>query len=129
VPQLLAASVALMLLSGGAAWLVARHAAAGHTAMGTSALRFAWANDPRYGAAIAELQAALDEGRNNGRLDTATVRILEHNLAVVDTAIGQARRALEADPGSTYLNHHLADTMRQKFDLLREAAAIVSART
>ena len=129
LPQLLAASVALMVISGGAAWLAARRAGARHAAAVTSAARFAWANDPRYGAAIAQLQAALDEGRTSGRLDTATVRMLEHNLAVVDTAIAQARRALEADPGSMYLNHHLVDTMRQKLDLLREAAALVSAQT
>src|SRR5438093_1536115 len=76
-----------------------------------------------------ELRAALDAGRRSGRLDSTTIRVVEHNLAVIDTAIVQARRALAADPGSAYLNHHLADTMRRKLELLRQATAIAGART
>ena len=126
VPQLLAASVALVLLSAGGVWLtVARRP----TVAPLEVARLAWASDPRYDAAIAELQAALDAGRRSGRLDSATIRVVEHNLAVIDTAIVQARRALAADPGSAYLNHHLADTMRRKLELLRQATAIAGART
>ena len=131
VPQLLAASIALVLLSAGAVWLsVARRPAPLEVALnGAGPARLAWASDPRYDAAIAELQAALDAGRRSGRLDSATIRVVEHNLAVIDTAIVQARRALAADPGSAYLNHHLADTMRRKLELLRQATAIAGART
>jgi len=138
VPQLLAASIALMLLSASAVWLTVAHrvtggtsqqTAAGRTPEGGPTTRVAWATDPRYDAAIAELQAALQAGRRNGQLDSATIRIVEHNLAIIDTAIVQARRALAADPGSAYLNHHLADTMRRKMDLLRQATAITGART
>ena len=139
VPQLLAASIALVLLSGSAVWLAVTHRAtsrtsptmiaAGRTPEGGTTARVAWATDPRYDAAIAELQAALQAGRRNGQLDSATIRIVEHNLAIIDTAIVQARRALAADPGSAYLNHHLADTMRRKLDLLRQATAISGART
>ena len=103
--------------------------AAGRTTEGGPTARVAWATDPRYDAAIAELQAALQAGRRSGQLDSATIRIVEHNLAIIDTAIVQARRALAADPGSAYLNHHLADTMRRKLDLLRQATAISGART
>ena len=139
VPQLLAASIALILLSGSAVWLAVTHRAtsrmsptiiaAGRRPEGGTTARVAWATDPRYDAAIAELQAALQAGRRNGQLDSATIRIVEHNLAIIDTAIVQARRALAADPGSAYLNHHLADTMRRKLDLLRQATAISGART
>ena len=139
VPQLLAASIALVLLSGSAVWLAVTHRAtsrtsptmiaAGRTPEGGTTARVAWATDPRYDAAIAELQAALQAGRRSGQLDSATIRIVEHNLAIIDTAIVQARRALAADPGSAYLNHHLADTMRRKLDLLRQATAISGART
>jgi len=139
VPQLLAASIALILLSGSAVWLAVTHRAtsrmsptiiaAGRTPEGGTTARVAWATDPRYDAAIAELQAALQAGRRSGQLDSATIRIVEHNLAIIDTAIVQARRALAADPGSAYLNHHLADTMRRKMDLLRQATAITGART
>ena len=139
VPQLLAASIALMLLSASAVWLTVaprvtggtsqRTVAAGRTPEGGPTTRVAWATDPRYDAAIAELQAALQAGRRSGQLDSATIRIVEHNLAIIDTAIVQARRALAGDPGSAYLNHHLADTMRRKMDLLRQATAITGART
>src|SRR5438093_1416138 len=72
---------------------------------------------------------ALVEGRRTGRLDSTTVRILERDLATIDTAIAQARRALAADPGSAYLNHHLADTMRRKLELLRQATALTGTQS
>jgi hypothetical protein len=55
------------------------------------------------------------------------VRVLEQNLRVIDQAIEQARRAVAADSANAYLNSHLAETMRQKLDLLRQAASLVSA--
>ena len=66
---------------------------------------------------------------DRGTLDTTTVRIIEQNLAVIDRAIADARRALAADPGNAYLNAHLAGTMRRKIDLLRRAATIVASRS
>jgi len=134
VPQLLAASIVVALLAARVLWLTVapaeRGAPAAAAAPATLTARVAWAGDAQHDAAIAELQAALDAGQRAGRLDSSTVRIVEHNLAVIDTAIVQARRALAADPGSTYLNHHLADTMCRKRDLLRVATmAIASART
>ena len=80
---------------------------------------------PGYDAAVADLERVLAEGR--GRLDTATVRVLEQNLRVIDQAIEQARRAVAADSANAYLNSHLAETMRRKLDLLRQAASLVSA--
>jgi len=80
-------------------------------------------SDPRYDATIAELQRVLAEGR--GRLDTTTVRILEQNLAIIDRALEEARRAVAADPANSYLRTHLASTMRRKVDLLRLATVIV----
>ncbi len=35
------------------------------------------------------------------------------------------QRALDADSANLYLNTHLAETMRRKLDLLRQAAALV----
>jgi hypothetical protein len=74
---------------------------------------------------VDDLERVLAEGR--GRLDTATVRVLEQNLAIIDRAIAQARRAVAADSSNLYLNSHLAETMRRKIDLLRQAATLVSA--
>jgi hypothetical protein len=79
----------------------------------------------RTDAAIADLQDILT--RNESRLDTATVRVVRENLAVIDRAIAEARGALEADPGNAYLNLHLADTMRRKLELLRRINAIAAA--
>jgi hypothetical protein len=76
---------------------------------------------------VADLERVLEQGR--GTLDTTTVRVIERNLALIDRAITDARRALAADPGNTYLNAHLARTMRRKIDLLRQAATIVAARS
>jgi len=70
------------------------------------------------------LERILQDGR--GRLDSTTVRVLEQNLAVIDAAIAQARRAVAADSANLYLNSHLAETMRRKLELLRQAASLVA---
>src|SRR5213594_2535117 len=130
VPQLIAASVALIILSGGATWLLrSRAVTATPVAIAPPQAQWLTAADRRYETTVAELQGALVEGRRTGRLDSITVRILERNLATIDTAIAQARRALAADPGSAYLNHHLADTMRRKLELLRQATALTGTQS
>ncbi len=135
VPQLLAAGVALAVLSGGGAWLLhpepARMAAgpAAPTPPGSMPVAMVGtttgARTPGYDSAVEDLERVLAEGR--GRLDTTTVRVLEQNLALIDLAIAQARQALAADSVNVYLNTHLAETMRRKIDLLRQAAALVTA--
>jgi anti-sigma factor RsiW len=134
LPQLAAAAVVLMTFSGGAAaWLMqSSRSTSGTPAIATvdtppatpvaiNASRTA--QDSSYAAAVADLEHVLAGGR--GQLDTATVRVIEQNLAVIDQAIAQARRALAADPANLYLNTHLAETMRRKLDLLRQAATLV----
>jgi putative zinc finger protein len=137
LPQLAAASIALILLSAGGAWLAFSRGSSRDIALTlapppgdtAAAASVSWVSraDPKYDARVAELQQALDAGRE--RLDSATVRVIEKNLRIIDAAIGQARRALAADPANQYLNVHLADTMRRKLDLLRTASALVNART
>jgi len=125
VPQLIAASIALVLLSGGGVWLALQpgdQVRDGRPIPMTSAV---WTG--RTDAAIADLQDALE--RNESRLGTATVRVVRENLALIDRAIAQARAALEADPGNAYLNLHLADTMRRKLELLRRVNAIAAAQS
>jgi Putative zinc-finger len=78
--------------------------------------------DAQYDAAVADLEKALKNGR--GRLDTATIEIVEHNLQIIDQAIAQARDALAADPANGYLSGHLVEARRRKLDLLRRAAAL-----
>ena len=82
--------------------------------------------NPRYDAAVAELERALDEGR--GRLDPRTLQVVEQNLRIIDRAIEDARRAVSADPGNTWLRSHLAATMKRKVDLLRSATMLATAQ-
>lgn len=82
--------------------------------------------DPRYDNTVAELQRVLATER--ARLDTSTVRILEQNLALIDRAVAEARRAVEQDPSNAYLRSHLASTMRRKVELLRRATVIPGAQ-
>lgn len=136
LPQLAAAGIALMTISGSAVWLlrapapsqnVARPLATlpetGGPGVITTAAKAPRSASQSYAAAVADLERVLADGR--GRLDTTTVRVIEQNLAAIDRAIAQAQLALDADPANLYLNTHLAETMRRKLDLLRQAAALV----
>jgi hypothetical protein len=144
LPELAAAGIALMALSGGAAWLLhpggstvvangpgARPvvtpaspamAPSGSFRVGLDSSRRAAGQS--YDAAVADLEGVLAVGR--GRLDSTTVRVIERNLATIDSAIVQAQRAVAADSANAYLNSHLAETMRRKLELLRQAAALVT---
>jgi len=133
IPQLLAASIALVLLSGGTAWMLVHSVGQPDGSVVETpspaapgqyrAARWKVQSD----MAIAELQDALSV--NESKLDTATVRIVRENLAIIDHAIAQAQRALRRDPGNSYLNLHLANTMRQKIELLRRANALASSES
>jgi hypothetical protein len=131
VPQLLAAGIALAVLSGGGAWLLhpdpARVATVPFAAPGVpvTTVGSTGVAGRNYDSAVDDLERILADGR--GRLDSTTVRVLEQNLALIDRAIAQAQRAVAADSANVYLNTHLAETMRRKIDLLRQAAALVSA--
>lgn len=132
LPQLAAAGIALMAVTGGAVWVLRAPATppplgpmvtapVGTPAVNTSMRPSA---SQSYSAAVADLERVLANGR--GQLDSTTVRIIEQNLAAIDRAIADAQRALDADSANIYLNTHLAETMRRKLDLLRQAAALVA---
>ncbi|MGW8267862.1 MAG: anti-sigma factor family protein [Longimicrobiales bacterium] len=59
-------------------------------------------------------------------LDPNTARILENNLGVIDQAIRESVRALEADPGNAFLKNHLARSVEAKANYLKEATAFVA---
>ncbi len=161
--QLLAACLAVAVLSGGGAWMLARRPArpvppaasadpsGSHSLPGVGATPTrttpadlathqpvssrsgeapsrAPGSLPAASAAsstavasedLAALRRALQEGRS--QLDPATVRILELDLQIIDTAVHQARLALLADPGNSYLRGHLEDTLKRKRDLMDRA--------
>jgi hypothetical protein len=134
VPQLVAASIALIAVSAGIARLASNQPTPRTPAPGpTSGPVVQSASfdkaDSSADIAVDQLRLALAEGQRTGRLNPTTVYKLEHSLAVIDSAIAEGRRALALDPQSAYLNHHLADTMRHKLEFLREANRIATART
>jgi anti-sigma factor RsiW len=133
MPQLVAAGLALMVMSGGAVWVLQ------HGGSATDLPRVAATNtvdapalpvaiaDPRYDEAIADLEQALAAGRS--QLDPGTVKIIETNLGAIDTAIDQSRRALAADPANVYLHSHLAEARQRKLALLRRGVALVNSKS
>jgi len=79
-----------------------------------------------YGREIARLRQIIDQRR--GTLDTATVGVIERNLAIIDQAILESRAALARDPASALLNEQLNNALERKVELLR-AAVLLPART
>jgi hypothetical protein len=140
MPQLVAAGLALMVLSGGLVWIarlndpraslppavaqtqIDEPAETPDGALETARIRL---GDADYDQAVADLEKALDAGRS--RLDPETVRILEDNLHTIDQAIDQARKALRNDPANAYLNNHFAASRNRKLALLRRASALAMA--
>jgi hypothetical protein len=140
LPQLAAACLTLAILSGSAVWFARRSSIeqtprSGGLIVGTADTGSVFGGsvpasaENRKGevskAGLEELRRILADGRD--KLDPATVRTLEESLAIIEIAIGQARRALEADPANPYVRAHLDKTMQRKVDLLRRATMLASA--
>ena len=129
LPQLAAAAIALIVMSGGLVYMSQRLDAPDRPTaltneraeMTVSPVSLA---DPHYELAIGDLERTLAEGRS--RLDPETVRVLERNLETIDRAIAQSREALEADPGNIFLNSHLVSARQRKLALLRRATALTT---
>ena len=134
IPQLVAASLALMLLSGVLVWVSTIGgsrvniepiaAAPGRDERGIADVAMADFADAQYDAAVADLETALAAGRDT--LDAQTVRVIEENLRAIDRAIEQSRQALSTDPANLFLNTHLATTRQRKLALLRSATALAT---
>lgn len=134
VPQLIAASVALIAMSAGVARVVLRPTTNREpAAMNPGSVSVVPVAIQKAGATadhdVQDLRLALADGQRTGRLSPMTVHRIEHSLAVIDSALAEGKRALAVDPKSAYLNQHLADTMRRKMEFLREANRIASPRT
>ena len=134
LPQLVAACLAVAVVSGGAVYAIFNgRAQAPSTHAIPSSFGETGAVVPSSGAAgespreeaVSEIRQALARGR--GTLDPATVKTLEANLAIIEIAIGQAKRAFAADPANSYVREHLANTMKRKVELLQRATMLASA--
>src|SRR5688500_2137935 len=128
IPQLVAAGLALMVLSGSMVWMmrVGQDRADIPPMAASEGPRPANVSttDAGYEAAIADLERALEAGRD--RLDPQTIRVIEANLMAIDRMIAQSREALAGDASNSFLNMHLADARRRKLELLRSATALTN---
>jgi hypothetical protein len=59
-------------------------------------------------------------------LDPRTRAVLSSSLRTIDSAIAEARAALDRDPASQFLTHQLNKSLEQKLGLLRKAALLSS---
>jgi hypothetical protein len=81
--------------------------------------------DADYQAVIRELDESLAQRRS--QLAPETIAKVEASLRVVDQAIGEARRALAADPANRDLVDLLAASYERKLELLRRASELLPA--
>jgi hypothetical protein len=78
--------------------------------------------EAEYSSATSDLSAALEKAR--ARLAPETVRAIQRNLAVIDSALAESRRALARDPANAALEQLVIAAWRQKLDFLRRATAL-----
>jgi hypothetical protein len=145
--RLAAAAAALVVSTAGVTYVATTHLDAAHTTVaasgpadggsslspsgasrGRSTVRNAstLSSEQLYDQEIAHLQTIVRDRRS--LLDTATIAVIQRNLAVIDSAIAQSKAALAADPNSRFLNEQLNSVLDQKVELLR-TAALLPART
>ena len=130
MPQLAAAAILLLALGGTAVWQMAPKrgapAVAGGNRPGSVINASAPVNQPLrtpgYDAAIRELEEVASQNEVN--LDPKTKAVIAQSMTTIDRAIADARAAVAADPANAYLHRHLDRTMKQKLELLRQAAKI-----
>jgi hypothetical protein len=126
--QLAAAAAVVAVVSASSVWLALRPATP-VSPVGpepVAALVAAGApEDEAWDDAVRELEAVVASGGTG--LDSATVRILEENLRIIDAAIADARAAIAADPSNAFLGGRVKTHMQRKLVLLRQAARVAGA--
>jgi hypothetical protein len=133
----LAAAVVVTLLMAGGTWEVWRRvpsspapqtqasarAAANAKAAATAESEIDQAEE-HYNRAIATLEQATQN--DAGALDAQTTAVLQKNLGVIDSAIGESRQALHADPSNEVARQSLFDALRSKVTLLEDTVALIN---
>ena len=122
-----AAAAVLVILTGGAAWIAWRQAAAETPQQGsapTSDTALPLPAEQHYEEAIAGLQRLADA--QNASLDPKTRAVLTANLAVVDRAINESRAALAQEPASVLAQESLLEALDTKVALLQDTVALAS---
>lgn len=133
-PVWLSAAAALVVVTAGVTYLVTTHlsGSAGGVATGPptagSELRLAAdapsAPESAYVPEIARLRDIVLSRR--AELDSATVAVIERNVAIIDEAIAESRAALARDPASLFLSDQLMNSLGKKVELLRTLAMMPS---
>ena len=75
-----------------------------------------------YEQEITALRLIVDQ--RFGELDSATVAVLRRNLAIIDQAIADSRKALAKDPNSRVLSTTLDRALETKLALMRRVALL-----
>jgi anti-sigma factor RsiW len=128
MPQLALAAVAFLAISSAIFWVafdIGGREGTRRFAAGSSRIAMVPASSSPVEAALSEikqLKRILRERREE--IDPETLRALEESLRSVETAVDEARRALEADPDNSYIQSHLEELTERQLDLLRRAVAL-----
>lgn len=77
-----------------------------------------------YTAEILSLRGIVSQRRDE--LDPRTIAVIESSLSTIDSAIAEARHALQVDPASRFLSAQLNKALEKKLGLLRTAALLPS---
>ena len=112
----LAAAIALVAISSVVTWFLVRRNTAPVVVVAAA---------PVDRAGLAQLARAgdvMEEGLGSSDLAPETRAVLARNLVVIDSAIAECQRALDADPGSPVLAGLLRAAHRQRVEFLQQAA-------
>lgn len=127
---LLRRAAAVLLLVGGTAvvtWDLRGRTEPEVVVVETVPLRAAADGLVSYERSADELARALEQRR--AKLDPATVEAIERSLRTIDSALVEARTALERDPSSAQVRAYVEAAYRQKIDFLRRANDVASTWT
>jgi len=81
--------------------------------------------EQQYTTAIAGLEDITTKERAS--LDADTAEVLQANLTVIDSAIGESRAALDQEPDSTVAQVSLVEALRNKVALLQDTVELINA--
>lgn len=93
-------------------------------ASSSSSPRAPTASEIAFAGEIVQLQSVVAQRRS--QLDPETVKVVEDNLKLIDTAVQRARLALKKDPASGFLTRQLDGVLQKKVELLRTVALLPS---
>jgi len=128
IPQLAAACLGVIAVSTAALWFASdfvRRDDATRTAAGAHRVTAVPASNDAADAALSEIHQlkTILAGRRD-RIDPETFRSLEGSVASVESAVDEARRALEVDPENPYIQAHLEEMRGRQLKLLRRAVVL-----